>query len=129
MQECESSHADGLEAANRHVALALHKGQQRQISGLAAIFWIGQSLVEALYDANTSIAHSACLSLLLQGGLKIEDRYHRGCAALISAAASSKFNAARILLGQGACINTSDHIGRTPLMFAARAELDERMRT
>lgn len=94
-----------------------------------AVFWIGEALVDTFYDADTSSAHSACLSLLRQNGLNVDDGDHRGWTALISAVSSSRFNTARILLDQGACIDTSDNAGRTPLMFAVRAELDEHMRT
>lgn len=93
-----------------------------------ALFWIGEALVGAIYDSNTSIAHSACLSLLLDKGLHIDARDNRGLTPLVSAAFTLRFNAARMLLVKGACIDASDSKGRTPLMIAARAEQDEHMR-
>jgi ankyrin repeat protein len=93
-----------------------------------ALFWIGETLVGAIYDSNTSIAHSACLSLLLDKGLRIDARGRHGWTPLIYAASALRFNTARMLLDQGACIDASDKNGRTPLMIAARAEQDEHMR-
>jgi hypothetical protein len=91
-----------------------------------ALFWVGEDLFEANYDGETKIRHSTCLSLLLEGGLHINDRDSSECTALIYAASHLRLNAARILLDQGAFANASDDLGRTPLMAAVCAGLASR---
>jgi ankyrin repeat protein len=93
-----------------------------------ALFWIGNTLIEASYNDDTKIAHSACLSMLLEHGLHVDDRDSRGYTALMHAASETRFHAVRVLLEQGAFVDASDYMGRTPLMIAVCAGLGNRAR-
>jgi ankyrin repeat protein len=94
-----------------------------------ALFWIGKLSAPEVYDSATNAAHSACVTMLRQHGLNVDDRDHVGWTALISAAHNLKYDAARILLNQGAHIDAADEQGRTALMYAANAQNAERLRT
>ena len=94
-----------------------------------ALFWIGKLSAPEVYDSDTNAAHSACVTMLCQHGLNIDDRDNVGWTALISAAHNLKYDAARILLNQGAHIDAADEQGRTPLMYAANAQSAERLQT
>ena len=93
-----------------------------------ALIWIGDTVLEASYNDDTKIAHSACLSMLLEHGLHVDDRDSRDCTALMLAASDLRFHAARVLLDQGAFVDATDDMGRTPLMVAVRAGLETRAR-
>jgi cytohesin len=93
-----------------------------------ALFWIGEMVPEASYDDETKIAHSTCLSVLLERGLHVDDRDFGGYTALLRAASSLRLSTARFLLDQGAFVNAGDNMSRTTLMYAARPYFEARAR-
>lgn len=75
---------------------------------------------KSIKESNTNqeavqAAHRTLITLLLDGGAKIDARDHSGSTALHCAATYGDENAVKLLLGRGAAIEAKNNAGQTPL--------------